>query len=85
MKCFWIFNHNWSRWTKPFQGYDGTCTQYRECKDCGRVKSRIAPFQYGGKKGSKAVNEEISDFDSVEYEISKIIEQNRTTQEKQND
>lgn len=62
-KCWWILFHNWGKWTRPFKGYNGDCTQYSECKDCGRVKSREASFQYGGQEGGKAVSMELEKKD----------------------
>lgn len=40
MKCFWIFNHDWSNWSPLLQGYGGYWYQNRKCKKCGRQQIR---------------------------------------------
>ena len=40
MTCFWIFNHEWSKWTDAIEDYSGDRCQFRFCKKCNIQQKR---------------------------------------------
>lgn len=46
MKCFWLFGHDWSKWTVDQVRTDryGSVRlyQHRECKLCGKIVIRVS-------------------------------------------
>lgn len=42
MKCFWIFWHDWSKWSDVVKDYSADRNQYRYCKKCNRQQKRKA-------------------------------------------
>lgn len=46
-KCWFIFNHNYSKWSELVKPYEANKQQWRKCEDCNRLQYRNVGYASG--------------------------------------
>ena len=60
MKCFWIFGHDYTNWSKMIEPYGAYRQQWRKCKKCNRLQYRT--IGYAGGVNPEQVNSKFTFF-----------------------
>lgn len=47
MKCFWIFGHDYTKWSVMVEPYGSIRQQWRKCKKCNRLSYRRIGYASG--------------------------------------